>query len=102
MYSESFLPLSIMFISTVLSLYKTFDLKKNDIDFFRQTIDKYTYKKIIWYFSHFTFSNSIFLLTYYGFKLFDYNMNNLFISIAPISISVNLNYFLVLYPKKKY
>ena len=34
--------------------------------------------------------------------MLEFNTNQLFITIAPISLSVNLNYFLILYPKKEY
>ena len=102
MFGDIFLPFSIMFISTSLSIYKTFSTDIHDIDYFPTTLDKNKYKKILWYFSHFTFSNSVSLLLYFTLKMFEFNTNELFIAIAPISLSVNLNYFLILYPKKKY
>ncbi len=100
MFGDIFLPFSIMFISTSLSIYKTFSTDIHDIDYFPTTLDKNKYKKILWYFSHFTFSNSVSLLLYFTLKMFEFNTNELFIAIAPISLSVNLNYFLILYPKK--
>jgi hypothetical protein len=100
MYSDVFLPLSIMFISTTLSIYKTIDTIEDEIDYHPTTLDKYKYRKILWYFSHFTFSNSIFLLTYFTLKSIDYNINTLFVVIAPISMSININYFLILYPQR--
>ena len=100
MSSNNFLPTSIILISNVLSLYKTFDLSNNEIDYFPTTLDINIYRKILWYFSQFTFSNSIFLLLYFMFKILQFNTDKLFIIISPISISINLNYFLILYPKK--
>lgn len=100
MYGFIFLPFSTMLVSTFLSLYKTFDTKENEIDYFPTTVDKYIHRKILWYFSHFTYSNSIILLSYFTLKVFNYDCNELFVIIAPISLSVNLNYFIVLYPKK--
>lgn len=100
MFGDIFLPFSIMFVSTLLSIYRTLDITTDEIDYFPTTYDKKNYKKILWYFSHFTFSNSFFLLSYFSLKILDFDSNNLFITIAPISISVNLNYFLILYPKK--
>jgi hypothetical protein len=100
MYSFVFLPFSTMLVSTLLSLYKTFDTKENEIDYFPTTLDKYIHKKILWYFSHFTYSNSIILLSYFTLKVFNYNCNELFVIISPISLSINLNYFIILYPKK--
>ena len=100
MFNNIFLPFSIMFISTALSLYKTFTTTENQIDYYPTTLDKYKSRKLLWYFSHFTFSNGIFLLSYFGYKLFSDNYNIYFITIAPISLSVNINYFLILYPKK--
>ena len=41
---------------------------ENEIDYFPTTYDKYKYKKILWYFSHFTYSNTIFLLSYFTSK----------------------------------
>ena len=55
--------------------------------------------KILWYFSHFTYSNNIFLLSYFTLKTFDINVNNFYITIAPVTLSINLNYFLI-YSKK--
>ena len=100
MVGDIFLPFSIMFMSTSLSIYKAFDTHTNEIDYFPTTLDKNKYRKILWYFSHFTFSNSVFLLSYFSLKMLEFNTNQLFITIAPISLSVNLNYFLILYPKK--
>lgn len=100
MYGDIFLPFSIMFISTTLSIYKTLSTNIHEIDYFPTTLDKIKSRKILWYFSHFTFSNSVSLLSYFVLKIFEFNTNQIFITIAPISLSVNLNYFLILYPKK--
>lgn len=100
MLGNTFLPFSTMLVSTLLSLYRTFNTDENEIDYFPTTLDKYIHRKILWYFSHFTYSNSIILLSYFTLKAFNYNCNELFVIIAPISMSVNLNYFIVLYPKK--
>ena len=100
MYGDLYFPLSSLFVSTFLSLYKTFDMVEDEVDYFPTTYDKYKYKKILWYFSHFTYSNSIFLLSYFTLKTFNINLNNFYVTIAPITLSVNLNYFLILYPKK--
>ena len=100
MYGDLYFPLSSLFVSTFLSLYKTFDMIENEIDYFPTTYDKYKYKKILWYFSHFTYSNTIFLLSYFTLKTFDINVNDFYITIAPVTLSINLNYFLILYPKK--
>jgi hypothetical protein len=104
MYGTLFLPLSTMLMSVYLSLYRAFDCEEREIDYKPRTLDKPYYRKLLWYFSHFTFSNSFLLTCYFILKFFNYNYNynydNLFITIAPISLSVNLNYFLILYPKR--
>ena len=100
MLEDLLFPFSMMFTSTLLSLYRTFDISKNEIDFFPLTYDKKIYKKTLWYLSHFTFSNSCFLTAYFFFRILNYNFNIFFISIGPICLSINLNYFLILYPKK--
>ena len=103
MYGLVFLPFSTMFVSTFLSLYRTLDTKEDEIDYFPTSLDKYFHRKILWYFSHFTYSNSIMLLLYFSLKVFTnnyYNYDNLFAIIAPVSLSINLNYFIILYPKK--
>jgi hypothetical protein len=101
MSSDLLCPLSMMFFSTFLSLYRGFDQSNDEIDYFPTTSDKTKTRKILWYLSHFTYSNSIFLVTYFFLKIFYSNLNIYFICIAPISLSVNLNYFLILYPKRK-
>ena len=58
MVGDIFLPFSIMFISTSLSIYKAFVTHTNEIDYFPTTLDKNKYRKILWYFSHFTYSNT--------------------------------------------
>lgn len=93
-------PLSILIISLFLSIYKTFDTKEENIDFFPTTLDKNIYRKIVWFFSQITYLSNFLLLIYFILKLLNFNTNMLFITIAPICLSVNLNYFLVLYPKK--
>ena len=100
MSSNIFLPLSTMFMSTILSLYYTFDTKIDEADFFPNTLDKTFKNKVILYLSRFTYSNSLFLLFYFLMKLFNYDCNLYFITLAPISFSVNINYFIILYPKK--
>lgn len=100
MYGTLFLPLSTMLMSLYLSLYRTFDCKEPEIDYKPLTLDKSHYRKLLWYFSHFTFSNSFLLTSYFILKFFNLNYDNLFITMAPISLSVNLNYFLILYPKR--
>ena len=56
--------------------------------------------KILWYFSHFTYSNSIFLLSYFTLKTFDINVNIYYITIAPVNFKYKFKLFFNLYPKK--
>lgn len=100
MKGDLFYPLSIIIVAIFLSIYKTFDTKEEEIDFYPTTLDKNIYRKILWYFSQITYSSNFFLLIYFILKIFKFDTNILFIIIAPICLSVNLNYFLVLYPKK--
>lgn len=100
MKGDLFYPLSIIIVAMFLSIYKTFDTKEEEIDFYPTTLDKNIYRKILWYFSQITYSSNFFLLIYFILKIFKFDTNILFIIIAPICLSVNLNYFLVLYPKK--
>lgn len=100
MKGDLFYPLSIIIVAVFLSIYKTFDTKEEEIDFYPTTLDKNIYRKILWYFSQITYSSNFFLLIYFILKIFKFDTNILFKIIAPICLSVNLNYFLVLYPKK--
>lgn len=100
MEGDLFYPLSIIIVAVFLSIYKTFDTKKEEIDYYPTTLDKNIYRKILWYFSQITYSSNFFLLIYFILKIFKFNTNILFIIIAPVCLSVNLNYFLILYPKK--
>lgn len=100
MKGDLFYPLSIIIVAMFLSIYKTFDTKEEEIDFYPTTLDKNIYRKILWYFSQITYSSNFFLLIYFILKIFKFDTNILFKIIAPICLSVNLNYFLVLYPKK--
>jgi hypothetical protein len=95
-----YLSFSILFSSISLSLYRCFYMKENEIDFNPTTQDKNKYKKILWYFSQFTYSSNFIFFIYYMLKIVNYNCNSLFVLISPILLSVNINYFLILYPKK--
>jgi hypothetical protein len=95
-----FLPFVFMFVSTFFGLYEAFYSKIKDVDFFPNTLDKSAGKKLIYYLSHLTNSSS-FILTFYLFiRLIDIQYDELFILISPISLSVNLNYFLILHPSR--
>jgi len=94
----SFLTLS---NSIVFSLYRCFSTDEVEIDYKPTTLDKQLSKKILWYLSHFTYSNTLLLTIYFGLRLFDYKYDQLFLSISPIALSVNINYFLILYPKER-
>jgi hypothetical protein len=100
MNDNDFLSFSILSTSLVLSLYRCLDTQKNDNDFFPTTSDKSIFNKLLWYTSHLTFSSNFILTYYYFLRLFKIQNDYLFIVISPISLSVNLNYFLILYPKK--
>jgi len=98
---------SFLLISVFLSFTSCLDKKnKNSYanDFYPNTKDKKNYRKIIWYFSQLTYQTQIILTIYFllKFKKINFSFNHLlFKIIAPACLCVNIQYFLILFPKRK-
>ena len=95
----------ILLISFLLSIIDMLDKNNTDKlygDFKPNTSDKTITRKFFWYFSQITYQSQILLLVYFGIKLFSKtNMDFMFKIIAPISLTVTIQYLLLLYPKRK-
>lgn len=95
------LTLSYLGISKLLTFYYTLGINEDKEDYFPLTIDRKLSNKIIWYFSQLTYTSNTILFFYYFMRyLTGNNYDTYFKIISPISLAVNTNYFLILYPEK--
>jgi hypothetical protein len=100
MDNNYFISFIFMFVSVFIGLYELFYSKIKEIDFNPNTLDKSVERKLIYYLSHLTNSSSLILTFYLFLRLIDIRYDELFVLISPISLSVNLNYFLILHPSR--
>lgn len=100
---NDFYLLSLLILSTskFLTFYYALGFKEDKEDFFPLTYDKKLSNKIMWYVSQLTYTSNMILFFYYFMRYFTgNNYDTYFKIISPISLSVNTNYFLILYPEK--
>ena len=103
--------LLLLSFSIWLSLWQTLDSKNNSKyvanDFSPTTGIKPLHNKILWYISQITYQTQFMLWLYFMLQIFSLEPNgseialNIFHIFAPICITVNVQYFLLLFPKMK-
>lgn len=89
-----------LLIAKLLCFYHLIDSNEIAPDYFPNSLDKRIDRKLVYYISHLTNTSSLILTMYFMLKLLYYQYDDLFILISPISLSVNFNYFMILYPHK--
>jgi hypothetical protein len=98
-----------LFITIILSIVSTFNIKNNGADFFpvgglyneQSIIDNTIVDKLCWYFSQLTHHTLFLLFTYFTMALLNVKSEKFFKMVAPLALTVSVLYFYFLYPKQQ-
>jgi hypothetical protein len=98
-----------LFVTIILSIVSTFNIKNNGADFFpvgglyneQSIIDNTIVDKLCWYFSQLTHHTIFLLFTYFTMALLNVKSEKFFKMVAPLALTVSVLYFYFLYPKQQ-